>query len=136
MMKNSLRHSMKLFVVLLCVFAILSVHSSALITRLYTFNFPSDLSNSMRYTYLFEVDGGTPFVYPSVSTIATQYFLSPNTYGWTQATNVVTISNREWRSFSWYSGYGGSGQSYCLAGCPDADNGSWLAYHIEGDFGE
>ena len=135
-MKRFIKKWLKTIAVVAFVFVVFSASSKALISRLYSFSFPSTISNSMRYTYCFEVDGGTPYVYPSISTVRTKYFLSPNTYGWTQATNVVTISDREWRNFTWYSGYGGSDQSYCLAGGPDSSLGSWNAYNAYGVFGE
>ena len=135
-MKRFIKKWLKTVFVVVFVFVVFSVSSKALIARLYYFSFPDELSNSMRYTYLFEVDGGTPYVYPSDTFLETQYFLSPNTYGWTTATNVVTIGRRQWRNFTWKSGYGGSGQSYCLAGCPSSSIGSWDPYSVNGVFGE
>jgi hypothetical protein len=135
-MKRFIKKWLKMIVVVAFVFVVFSVSSYARITRSYYFSFPESVSNSMRYTYKYEVDGGTPYVYPSISTISTQYFLSPNTYGWTQATDVATINDREWRNFTWNSGYGGSGQYYCLAGCPATSSYPWDAYNAYGVFGE
>lgn len=114
----------------------LSISSKALSSHNYCFHFPSYLSNSMWYSSIESVTGGSPYVYPGVSTISTKYFFSPYQSGWTQATEVATIGNRTKYTFTWRSGYGGSGHSYCLAGCPDAANGSWPAYDAYGIFAE
>lgn len=135
-MMKRLKFAVTTILVSILGFIILSNPSKAINTYRYDFDFPSSIYYSMRYSPKHNVSSGTPYVYPDTSTVSTKYFLSPYREGWTQATNVQTISVRQKKYFTWNSGYGGSGQSYCLAGCPDADNGSWLAYHIEGDFGE
>lgn len=96
------------------------------------YSFSLNLSNyfvgSMRSTSIYQkTSNTTPYVSPSVNTVPTDYFLSPNRVDSTLATNIQTISNGTKRTFTWKSGYGGVGTRYCLSAYPNM-TGSWDAY--------
>lgn len=75
--------------------------------------------------------GDSPFVHPNVSATPTNYFLSPLQLSTTQATNIVSnISTVGKRNFSYLSGYGGVGNSYCLSAYPT--NIHFLEYRVTG----
>lgn len=135
-MKTLHKRIMKVLFASILIFGIMKVSSSALNYHYYYFSFPASLSNNMQYSGLHQRDTGSAYVYPNVSTIGTIYFMSPHDYGYTQATVPITISQRTPGYFTWYSGYGGTGQWYCLAGCPDDDWWPWAAYNIGGPFYE
>ncbi len=104
---------------------------SALAYR-YDFPFPAQISGSLFHSTTQYKTGSTAYVYPDTSTISTLYFISPYSTGYTQATDIVTISSRAYRSFSWiYT----PGSTYSLAGCPNQDWWPWPAYNAYGSWG-
>lgn len=120
-------------VMILCLFHSIIIAPACVNAYDYSLTFPSTFLNSMRYTGTkLRNTSLSPYVQSEVATISTMYFLSPNMSGSTQATNVVYISAIARKYFTWKSGYGGSGQKYCLAACPNPDNGSWNIYTAEG----
>ena len=99
--------------------------------RNYEFTFPDYYVGSMRSTGLYEKKNtSAPFVYPQYSEHTTWYFLAPKILDSSGATSPVIARAGEKVYFTWYDGYGGIGQNYCLSGYPDANghNKSYLAY--------
>lgn len=94
---------------------------------------PAEFKGSARSTALMEKTSAytTPYVNPSVNTLPTAYYLSPTRLSSTDATNVITLSTPGKRNFTWKSGYGGVGQSYCLTAYPNM-SGIWDDYTIRG----
>jgi len=114
-----------LFLVLCMMVCAMALPASA---YSYNFSFPAQQANSMRSTSLYTRGTSTAYVDPDVTTISTIYFLSPTRVSSTQATALVYKTSGTRSNFSWLSGYGGKGNSYCLSGCPDWNVGSHTAY--------
>ena len=105
-----------LFLVLCMMVCAMALPASA---YSYNFSFPAQQANSMRSTSLYTRGTSTAYVDPDVTTISTIYFLSPTRVSSTQATALVYKTSGTRSNFSWLSGYGGKGNSYCLSGCPE-----------------
>ena len=104
--------------------------------RSYSLDIPGTYVHSMRSTELCEkTTTSTPYVYPNKNSISTNYFLSPTRMSSTQATNVIPISAIEKKFFTWKTGYGGIGTSYCLSAYPDV-TGDYDAYNVSGEWSE
>lgn len=57
----------------------------------------------------------TPYVSPSTSSVATNYFISPKPKSYTNATNIITnVTTTGTKFLTYLSGYGGTG---VLASC-------------------
>ena len=120
-----------LFLVLCMMVCAMALPASA---YSYNFSFPAQQANSMCYTSLYTRGTSTAYVDPDVTTISTIYFLSPTRVSSTQATALVYKTSGTRSNFSWLSGYGGKGNSYCLSGCPDWNVGSHTAYSSYGSW--
>lgn len=120
-----------LFLVLCMMVCAMALPASA---YSYNFSFPAQQANSMRSTSLYTRGTSTAYVDPDVTTISTIYFLSPTRVSSTQATALVYKTSGTRSNFSWLSGYGGKGNSYCLSGCPDWNVGSHTAYSSYGSW--
>jgi len=135
-MKKTMRKRMLSILMLVCLlFAICATPASAYTFR---FNFPSSdqISSSMRSTsFSYQSKGATPYVSTNVTTISTLYFMSPSRLSSTNATNIVYITSKTTKNFTWRSGYGGVGNAYYLSGCPNTNNGTWNAYSSNGSWG-
>ncbi|GAE29745.1 hypothetical protein [Halalkalibacter hemicellulosilyticus] len=114
---NNLRNVKKFIIALASVFGILILLPDSTEAANYSFTFNPPFAGSLQSTTLVTKSSGTsPFVNPSHSSTPTNYFLSPTRFSSTTATNIVSnISTSGRRGFSYSSGYGGSGQSYCLS---------------------
>ena len=114
-MKKTMRKRMLSILMLVCLlFAICATPASA---YTFNFNFPSSdqISSSMRSTsFSYQSKSATPYV----TTISTLYFMSPSRLSSTNATNIVYITSKTTKNFTWRSGYGGVGNAY-------SSNGSW-----------
>lgn len=98
----------------------------------FSLSMPNYFVGSMRSTSLQKKTSyTTPYVSPSVNTVPTDYFLSPQRIDSTLATNILNISNATRHNFTWKSGYGGINTSYCLSAYPHM-TGSWDAYTTRG----
>lgn len=104
-----------LFLVLCMMVCAMALPASA---YSYNFSFPAQQANSMRSTSLYTRGTSTAYVDPDVTTISTIYFLSPTRVSSTQATALVYKTSGTRSNFSWLSGYGGKGNSYCLLSYP------------------
>ena len=105
--------------------------------RSYNFLIEPPYVGSLVSTFLYRVDTGTPtpYINPSISSTPTNYVLSPERYSSTVATNFRTnISTPGYRSFTYNSGYGGVGTSYCLSGYPTYFE--YATYIVYGDWSE
>lgn len=76
-----------------------------------------------------------PYVYPEYSEHATWYFLSPVILEPICAAGPICVGAGEETCFTWYDGYGGIGQEYCLSGYPEAV-GHKNAYAVSGTWSE
>lgn len=107
-MKKTMRKRMLSILMLVCLlFAICATPASA---YTFSFNFPSSdqTSSSMRSTsFSYQSKGATPYVSTNVTTISTLYFMSPSRLSSTNATNIVYITSKTTKNFTWRSGYGG-----------------------------
>ncbi|MBC8542065.1 hypothetical protein [Bianquea renquensis] len=94
---------------------------------------PAEFKGSARSTALMEKTSAytTPYVNPSINTLPTAYYLSPARLSTINATDEITLNAPGKRNFTWRSGYGGVGQSYCLTAYPNM-NGDWDEYTIRG----
>ena len=135
-MKRAINKCARILAVVIMILGLFSLSSSAFIQHPYSFPFEQKLTDNMRYSNLYLRDTGSAYVYPNNSSVATMYFMSPHDYGYLQATSIVNLSAHSPGYFSWYSGYGGSNQWYCLAGCPDNSWWPWSPYTIGGYFYE
>lgn len=135
--ENSMKKVKRLLAVVLAACMLMvsaAIPASAASSHSYYFSFPGQLSGSLRSTPLYARTSGTASVTPSVTTVKTMYILSPTQYSSTQATNAVYKTYAGTSNFSWFSGYGGTGNTYCLSGCPSMDLGSFNAYVANGTF--
>ncbi len=118
------------------IFGVLVIPSTALTSYSYGHVFTTSLTDNMYYTGLHERESGNAYVNPSYSSISTLYFLSPHNYGYLQATDILTITQSGKRNFTWKSGYGGTGNYYCLVACPDNTWYPYPSYPIGGYWAE
>lgn len=94
----------------------LSVTASA---RSFSFSIPENYIGSMQSTSMCKkMTDSTPYVKADVYTISTYYFLSPTRQSDILATNKIAISDILTHNFTWQTGYGGIGGSYCLSAYP------------------
>lgn len=100
----------------------------------YDFSFPNTINGSMRSSDMETRGKGTASFTPAVVTVPTIYFLSPSQGTDVNATKLITKSDKSTSYFTFYDGYGGEGQQYCLSGCPDMSMGSWNAYSVTGSW--
>ena len=95
---------------------------------------PDASGNTIRYTTSM-LSTSSPYVNPTVYAVPTTYFLAlPNRDAYNVSTTVKEVSTPGRRSFTYYSGYGGSGQYYRMGAMPISRNyneyrvnGSWSA---------
>ena len=103
-MKKTMRKRMLSILMLVCLlFAICATPASA---YTFSFNFPSSdqISSSMRSTsFSYQSKGATPYVSTNVTTISTLYFMSPSRLSSTNATNIVYITSKTTKNFTWRS---------------------------------
>ncbi len=98
----------------------------------YDLNIPYPFVNSMRSTKIIEKKPGeSPYVNPKTNTIYTNYFLSPEPRSSITATNVIRTNTTGRRNFTYNSGYGGVGTSYCLSAYPGV-TGDYDPYNVRG----
>ena len=100
----------------------------------YNFTISPPFSTSLKFTpEPCAVSGGRPYVKPKVYAVPTTYFLTPDKNTNHVAANILSgISSPGTNYFTYKSGYGGSGQSYYLGGCPT--NTSFGLYNVYGDY--
>ena len=100
----------------------------------YDFTFSPPYSGCMNSTGLNKLSGGTPYVYPKVSSTPTSYYLASTPYsGLTEVTNyIVNISTPGKRYFTYNSGEGYGNKRYCLSGYPT--NYNFSMYNVYGDW--
>ncbi|TYQ16695.1 UNVERIFIED_CONTAM: hypothetical protein Cloal_3263 [Acetivibrio alkalicellulosi] len=119
------------FVLVLCVFFMVSItsfannHEFRLVIRP---PFPGSMQSTsrQRVDYL-----NNAFVNPALSQVPTNYFLSPEPGSRIQATEVIeNISTPGKRWFTYFSGYEGIGNRYCLSAYPA--NWNFDAYTTRG----
>lgn len=98
----------------------------------FSFTITPPFAGSMESTSLIgKTNTSRPYVNPSHSTTPTSYFLSPKRESSTQATSLISnISTSGTRNMSYLSGYGGTGQKYCLSAYPT--NYDFATYKISG----
>ena len=104
----------------------------------YYFEFPDYTGSvgSMHWSDSSTSTGITPYVYPDYTYLNTFYFLT-NNYGSTyQVSNIVNISTRSKKYFTYKSGYGGTGHVYRLAGYPDSSIPYRPGYQCEGTWAD
>ena len=100
--------------------------------RSYEMTIPYPYVGSLQSTPVYVKDtSGAAYFKPSINTIATKYFVSPWGDSQTLATDIITKSNTTKSTFTWYEGYGGVGNHYCLSAYP-AVNGEYDAYVVKG----
>ena len=130
----------KVVSVMLLTFIVASVVAVPVMAATPPFNYswlmPKEFHGSARSTDLMLKTSAytTPYVYPSINTLPTAYYLSPTRLSSIDATDVITIDTPGKRNFKWEPGYGGVGQSYCMTAYPNM-TGDWEAYTIRGTWG-
>lgn len=113
-------------------FGLLFSMASPAFAYTYNLDIPTPYLNSMQSTELeVKESATTPYVQPEKRTIATNYFLSTIPRSYLASTNVITKSNTGYSSFTWQSGFGGIGTSYCLSAYPNT-TGPYDAYNVSG----
>ena len=124
----------KRIVVMLAVFFLTVGIATPAFATSYSLNIPYPFAGSMQSTSLaVKLAGESPYVSPSINTIATCYFLSPQRISSTQATDIVTTGSLGSKSFTYLSGYGGVGQNYCLSAYPGV-TGVYDPYNVRGSW--
>lgn len=120
----------KVPVTLALVLCLLLLVSTIAFAASYSFHFVPPFSGSAQRTSSSVANGTTAYVYPGGSSEGTTYVLVlPGT--WTSVSSFVTnLGSHTQRNFTYNTGYGGSGQSYAMAGYPyDSD---FTEYYISG----
>ncbi len=86
----------------------------------YTLNIPYPFPGSMQSTAaVTKTSTARPYVSPSTSSVATNYFISPKPKSSTEATNQITnVTTTGTRYFTYLSGYGGKNVKYHLSAYP------------------
>ncbi len=128
---KKVKRLLALTLVLMMVVALFAMPASA---YSYNFSFPNTINDSLRSSSMQTRGTANPSFTPYVATVSTYYYLSPQRYSSTNATNIIAKTNISTSSFTFRSGYGGVGQSYCLSGCPNSGIGSWNAYSVNGSW--
>ena len=117
---------------ILCLFVMLLATPVTASAYNFSLTMPGYFVGSMRWTSVYQkTSATTPYVDPSINTLPTAYFLTPQRNSTIQATDIYTISNGAKHYFTWESGYGGVGTSYGLAAYPNM-SGDWDAYVTRG----
>lgn len=98
----------------------------------FRFNIPTPFAGSMQVTYTTMEPTNSPYVQPTIYSTVTNYFLSPKGSKTDWATNIVSASEAGKYTFTYRSGYGGSGQYYALSGYPGTSK--YTDYTVYGDW--
>lgn len=123
----------KFFLTLAICFCFVSVLTvTALAAHDYDFSFDGEYVGSMNSTDLKKVEKrDSAFVNPSKASVPTNYFLSTDQKSYREVTNIITnVTTSGKRSFTYYDGYGGLGNRYCLSGYPT--HWDYTPYSISG----
>ncbi len=117
----------------MCMIFSMSLTSFA---RTYSLDLPYPLIGSMQSTAVYtKSSSSTPYVQPSKNTISTNYFLSTTEQSSITATDIIATTTTTKKTFTWKTGYGGVGTSYCLSAYPNV-SGSYDAYNVAGTWSE
>lgn len=86
----------------------------------YRLNITYPFAGSMQSTAaITKTSTARPYVSPSTSSVATNYFISPKPKSYTQATNIITnVTTTGTKYLTYLSGYGGRNVNYHLSAYP------------------
>ena len=125
----------KMIVVLMAVAMLSSLFAVSTSAAEFNFWIPYPKMGSLQNTSAVKkTTNTTPYVQTTVNTISTRYYLAPSGDRTTPASNSVYLTSPVRRTLSYYSGYGGIGQSYTLCAYPNVE-GAYSAYRAKGYWG-
>ena len=131
-MKTGKRIKLLICLALICGTLFSSVISASAAS--YTLRITSPIKNSLKSTDVIKkASTAKAYVQPEKILTNTGYFLSPTRFSSTEATFIVSKTNTSKSNFTYRSGYGGVGQSYCLSVFPNV-SGAYNAYTANGIF--
>lgn len=131
-MKKRNRRIITALLAVIMMFA-MTMSASALTERSFGMTITTPYAGSLKYTTAYARTSGTAYLTTERQTPNTKYYLAPSGDVSTHATaEITTPSPITKRSFSWYSGYGGSGVYYRLAAYPASMSNNYSEYIVSG----
>ncbi len=93
---------------------------------------PDPSGNRIRYTSSYNATS-SPYVKPNVYATPTDYYLVlPDRDGYNVSQVIYEVSNTVRRNFTYYDGYGGSGEKYRMGAAPSYSN--YYRYRVTGSW--